>query len=503
MTWDSITKVPFSSVTQITFVDENIGYAAGNSNKFYKTTDGGLTWEDQAPANFTPRPVELVAKNENELFLITFYDIGLMKSVDGGANWTRESASYYVNNRYQSIDLLEDGTLWMTGDYQTITSSTDNGDNWTELFEADKFAKSFVAFSDQGVGISAGAGNEVYKSLDDGETWEVVDMIDSRSSDIALGKDGAFFITNTTRGILRSIDNGENWEYVLERAGLFRKIASSPNGTLFATEQDGSNNYIHRSSDNGTTWDSIASPMDLTIYQMGMMSDQIGFASKGAELIQTTDGGASWDLIDEDFDGDFRVFEFLNDQTGWIATRVALYQTKDGGMNWDSLTAVPDNFLNGIAFKDEQVGWLIGGDSRQGYIYKTIDGGATWELDFKAPYVLYDIEISDRAEDQLVVCGAGGQMIYGSIGVVAGGRSPWETQSLSVYPNPGNEYIQFDQDFKNATLKIYNDLGQLVLEKNWKNENAPQIDMSDFPIGKYYIQVLEAADIWGTKWMKF
>jgi hypothetical protein len=55
--------------------------------------------------------------------------------------------------------------------------------------------------------------------------------------------------------------------------------------------------------------------------------------------------------------------------------------------------------------------------------------------------------------------------------------------NLKVYPNPTADYIYIQSDF-NYTSKVYNTVGQLVL-----NSNSKQINVIDLPSGVYLLQL--------------
>ena len=105
-------------------------------------------------------------------------------------------------------------------------------------------------------------------------------------------------------------------------------------------------------------------------------------------LCSTRDGGDSWNCEVHPYPwlalkghGHFRIpvdIDFINRQTGWIAPSEAwMYRTTDGGVTWEWTSyrhqKSPDTEIEHIDFLDESRGWAVG--SRDWF---TGDGGNTW-----------------------------------------------------------------------------------------------------------------------------
>ena len=65
------------------------------------------------------------------------------------------------------------------------------------------------------------------------------------------------------------------------------------------------------------------------------------------------------------------------------------------------------------------------------------------------------------------------------------------TDKFRIYPNPANDYFVIKAQVPNSKIGIYNALGQLVLNKELKNDADVEtvIDISEFPRGTYLVKL--------------
>ena len=117
-------------------------------------------------------------------------------------------------------------------------------------------------------------------------------------------------------------------------------------------------------------------------------------------LFHTNDGGRTWQSSQAPFGPG--PMQFLNDNDGWVmanrgaaagSTAVDIYKTTDGGSSWDKVqSAGPQTKItpgtlpfggdkSGMDFRDLKSGWIGGTQPISGhsYLYRTTDGGKTWE----------------------------------------------------------------------------------------------------------------------------
>jgi len=119
-------------------------------------------------------------------------------------------------------------------------------------------------------------------------------------------------------------------------------------------------------------------------------NDKVVWASgtRGTYL-KTSNGGATWmaAAVPGAEALDFRDVHALDDRTAWLMSigtgeSSRIYRTIDGGAHWDLQFTNPDakGFFDNIAFWDARRG-IVAGDAVEGHlvVFTTDDGGAHWE----------------------------------------------------------------------------------------------------------------------------
>ena len=95
--------------------------------------------------------------------------------------------------------------------------------------------------------------------------------------------------------------------------------------------------------------------------------------------------------------------QFVNEQVGWATTEQEIYKTIDGGQNWQ--LQYTQNPIFQIFFNSETVGWMSTWLTYGPGLLKTNDGGSNWVqvYSYPGPYeFIYDIEFTDPDTGWLV-----------------------------------------------------------------------------------------------------
>lgn len=205
-------------------------------------------------------------------------------------------------------------------------------------------------------------------------------------------------------------------------AQQFTKVAPVPTGGLlwgvnFLTPNNGwvvgGAHECQHTTDGGKTWRKvfIDGYQDSPLYNITFVNPNLGFISGNSaigsiDVFRTTDGGNSWSRIEGfPLGGSWYHHDFTSQTTGFMGSNGALVRTTDSGATFQLRSAYPDcPVMYGMDFLDANVGLVAGYQVSSGHggIFKTTDGGLTWQwaLDTASNDVVY-------LTDQIAIADAG------------------------------------------------------------------------------------------------
>jgi len=142
-----------------------------------------------------------------------------------------------------------------------------------------------------------------------------------------------------------------------------------------------SGGVILHTENGGDTWETQLADDSQLFLQIDIVNEQTAWVTGLGCLYFTNDSGMSWhvSLVGNSRLSGMSTVEFLNATHGWTATSQILYKTTDGGQTWQNVTGwtFSDN-PNEMHFLTEDDVWAIGFDG----IYHSEDGAETWEQVF-------------------------------------------------------------------------------------------------------------------------
>ena len=205
------------TLTSVSFVDGNSGWAVGHAGMVLHTADGGEHWAVQHSDLQHDRP----------LFAVHFFDaqhgvaVGLWSLVlttqDGGSTWQTVTMPVPQGAKKADLNLMGlfadgKGRVFATAERGMLLRSDDRGANWTYLSTGYKGSFwSGLALPD-GTLLAAGLRGSMYRSADDGNSWTRIET-QSKSSITAFTQAGIDVTAVGLDGlVLRSSDGGESFK---------------------------------------------------------------------------------------------------------------------------------------------------------------------------------------------------------------------------------------------------------------------------------------------------
>lgn len=135
-------------------------------------------------------------------------------------------------------------------------------------------------------------------------------------------------------------------------------------------------------------------PQGNTLWSLEFTESGVGVAvGDHGTIISTIDSGATWLIRESGTEHDLLSVYFLDADNGWIfGAEGTILKTADGGKNWIFLPGPDIHIFDGL-FVNTDTGWVCGGKDYHAAIYRTNDGGQTWEeqIRYQSPAPLRSI----------------------------------------------------------------------------------------------------------------
>ena len=343
-------------------VNKQTMYLASRSGGFWRSFNGGTTWENTTD-QLTSSGVDVFSVNPNNIndILINVRNarngvtMGIYRSLDGGATWnitafnpddtgigglgTNErvlDVKFSPHNSNHIYIAASDTLFRSTDNFATIESVSDNSYASIEFHQTDPD----IIFAPRDY---YWARNEIWSSTNGGVDWNLLHDIDDNNY--------RTFIVATT--------------------------PADPDLVLFS-----SSTYIWESTDNGTTIDSIpGSNGQGSDFEVSPTNPDV-MINGGINIRMSYDGGSNW-----------------SDVTDWY---------------WPGGGTPPDDYVHA----DIRYASFAGGDiycGTDGYMVKSADNGSTWSILSNGTSLreYYKLGVS-QSNDDVVVCGSqdNGTSIY-------------------------------------------------------------------------------------------
>jgi photosystem II stability/assembly factor-like uncharacterized protein len=421
-TWEVLKTGICEIIVKLFFVNSKTGWAVTyDSNKLYKTNDGGASWQVISKINYSGMIPDIAFINDSTGYFTGGYN-SMMHTHNGGIIWDTlnitntiwsGTSSIYFPDEKNGFVAVNSSKLYKTSDYGNTWQNT-NADysfcNISKIFALDSL-RLFVVGSetvyDHQSGfltISSGGGKYWHKTYFDKPVQDVyfkntIDGAVIKESKIMLTTDGgfnwvetnipasaiAFFNDDTTalavggsNMIRRTKNFWKSYTNVTPSVATSCLNSVSPLDSLNVVAC-GDNGTIVITSDGGKSWESINTFHSPNLSDILYLDKHNILACGESYVLNSSDGGNIWykDSLNASWLSDI---EYVNDTLIYAAGSdfgtAVLFSSKDKGNTWKSLKIFESSTtIEKVKFSNKNLGWLIFNNK----IYKTTDSGFSWK----------------------------------------------------------------------------------------------------------------------------
>jgi len=362
----------------------------GSSTSSILSSNDGTTWTTVGP---TGNGWGMYISPTNSLFMLLAHDSGIYRTTDGGLTWTLvysgafKNVAEYGGNFYATsnssgmVESNDDGLTWTSysvgvvqSTWQTQATSGAGAlfGHWGGIFRASEYLHPVVASH---TGLNLGLVHGLAYYADTNELWG--------------GLEGS--------GVYRSTDNGVTWEQKvngLDNWMIYELQPTNHQYYLSGRMLAGTLNGAYTSTDGGNTWsfahwsgNQISAcevhPTNPDIYWLGNSFGEVRYTFDGGLTFNTSTGGAYGTFprlkLGRGPTGDLRLFLFF--QNGSINE---IWYSDDLGVSFVHGTGVsgtgyqPQIAVRPALGTQPQIIYVSTGTGSTGNIFKSTDNGLTY-----------------------------------------------------------------------------------------------------------------------------
>ena len=302
-TWSQQESNTDSTLINVYFVNNDIGYVCGVNGIVLKTVNGGSAWVTQN-TGITDGLAVIQFINENTGYASGGFAGGdkmncrLIKTTDGGASWNNVNVAA-TKCGGGSWFVSADTGFYAYADYlygnSVIAKTNDGGGNWSVVYTGTGWI-SYFYFTDSKNGFATVNNGTVLKTTDGGQNWTITNLgVETWGSGIYFfNKDNGIVggKTNGTAAMFKTGNGGESWQPIISDNMIFKIFfADNNNGYALSVDNTGIGKMI-KSIDGGNTWEDEQLTSD-NLSGIYFLNTNLGFAVGEAGTILKYSSAAS------------------------------------------------------------------------------------------------------------------------------------------------------------------------------------------------------------------
>jgi photosystem II stability/assembly factor-like uncharacterized protein len=270
----------------------------GTQNGVYISSDQGQSWYESSDG-IQNQVIFSLKKISNGELLCGTGGAGIYLSINNGESWNQIGLPEI---RIQTLFVNSQNIIYSGTQSAGIFKSTDKGDYWIGSGLAGMKINTIAVNSNNimyagGEPMTIANNKHLFFSSDSGINWSPLDHPYVRINKILVTSQNIVFTATAGGGVYRSINNGLTWEQ--KNSGLtgshIKSIALNSNYEIFA----GTDYYgICKSTNNGNIWQQIGLPdysiNDIEINSVGEIYVSTYKHYQTFEIYKSTDDGVTW-----------------------------------------------------------------------------------------------------------------------------------------------------------------------------------------------------------------
>lgn len=327
-------SIPWTAFTSIAIApsDPETVYASDFHLGLYRSLDAGASWEltngdNDELARINVRKIAVHPGAANTVFVSS--DQGVFESTDGGRNWSAKATGLPTMDVH-TVACGQGGRLYAgskgcgvlrfeeaVGQWMQTPELGDWGQHWPVWNRAMyQYTALLIDPHDPQLFYVGTFPAGIFKSVDGGKTWSDKNLTFTNDGIMCMvvhPEIPDLIYTGTYNGVSRSLDGGESWEMISE--GMPPELwvfsiafdptnptimyAAAKNGTNKGGGEDGFHGTVVKTTDGGNHWVEIVDGLDrgnefYTIIAWPRNPSVLFLASQNDGVFVSVDAGASW-----------------------------------------------------------------------------------------------------------------------------------------------------------------------------------------------------------------
>lgn len=408
-------------------------FGSSYTTLLFRSSNNGDSWEKAdsglyKTGNF-PHSVKYMALNGAFVFAST--DSGVYRSVINESKWTKIMSG---NSQPMQPIITKGDTIFLGAWNKGIFRSIDNGNSWVAVNTGipynpyqGYYAASIKSFAISNGNIFAGGSNQLFRSTDGGNSWTnifgqsnyYINCIVVQSNYFYLGTqaDGVLLLTNNGTdvnlintgiintsihcltslgstifaggmGLCISTNNGDTWTNTAPIVNGQNILCLATYGNIIYM---GTNNFVYRSTDNGSYWSKIglSTTHAYNCFSILVNNNDIFVGTAEAGVFYSSNNGEIWSQVNTGLTTlDVRTL-ILSDSNIFVGTYGGgVYRSSNKGASW---TPVSNGLTNSNILSLINASNTIFAGTEHDGVFRSTDKGGNWIDVFQAVRNYYSL----------------------------------------------------------------------------------------------------------------